>query len=79
MDLPNVRFVELVDNETGRRITLDTSSAAFREAYHRHAVQSDEARQAMFRRLNADAIELMTGQSYVEPLTKFFRARERKG
>ncbi len=78
VDLPNVRFVELVDNETGQRITVDTSSAAFREAYHRHAVQSDEARQAMFRRLNTDAIELMTGQSYVEPLTKFFRARERK-
>ena len=78
LDLPNVRFVELVDNETGQRITVDTSSAAFREAYHRHAVQSHEARQAMFRRLNTDAIELMTGQSYVEPLTKFFRARERK-
>lgn len=78
VDLPNVRFVELVDNETGQRIMVDTSSAAFREAYHRHAVQSDEARQAMFRRLNTDAIELMTGQSYVEPLTKFFRARERR-
>ena len=78
VDLPNVRFVELVDNETGQRITVDTSGAAFREAYHRHAVQSDEARQAMFRRLNTDAIELMTGQSYVEPLTKFFRARELK-
>ena len=78
VDLPNVRFVELVDNETGQRITVDTSSAAFRAAYHRQAVQGDEARQAMFRRLNTDAIELMTGQSYVEPLTKFFRARERK-
>ncbi len=78
VDLPNVRFVELVDNETGQRITVDTSSAAFREAYHRLAAQSHEARQAMFRRLNTDAIELMTGQSYVEPLTKFFRARERK-
>lgn len=78
MDLPNVRFVELVDNETGQRVMVDTSSAAFRAAYHHHAVQSDEARQAMFRRLNTDAIELMTGQSYVEPLTKFFRARERK-
>lgn len=79
VDLPNVRFVELVDNETGQRITVDTSSAAFREAYHRQAMQSDEARQLMFRRLNTEAIDLMTGESYVEPLTKFFRARERKG
>ena len=79
MELPNVRFVELVDNETGQRIMVDTSSAAFREAYRRQAAQRDEARQKMFQRLDAKAIELMTGQSYVEPLTRFFRAVERKG
>lgn len=79
MELPNVRFVELVDNETGQRIMVDTSSAAFREAYRRQAAQRDEARQKMFQRLDAKAIELMTGQSFVEPLTRFFRAVERKG
>jgi len=79
MELPNVRFVELVDNETGQRIMVDTSSAAFREAYRRQAAQRDEARQKMFQRLDAKAIELMTGKSFVEPLTRFFRAVERKG
>jgi uncharacterized protein (DUF58 family) len=79
MELPNVRFVELVDNETGQRIMVDTSGAAFREAYRRQAAQRDEARQKMFQRLDAKAIELMTGQSFVEPLTRFFRAVERKG
>ena len=77
--LPRVRFAELLDNETGQRLMVDTSSAAFRDAYHRQASRRDEARRAMFLRLDAESIELTTGESFVEPLTKFFRARERKG
>ncbi len=74
--LPKVRFVELTDDETGESVTVDTSSAAFREAYRRRALAVAETRQQAFRRMNAESIELTAGQSFVEPLTKFFRARE---
>jgi len=74
--LPNVRFIEFVDNETGERVTVDTSSTSFREAYNRHTVAEADARQQVFRRMNAEAIELTAGESFVEPLTRFFRARE---
>ena len=76
IELPNVRFVEFVDNESGEIVTVDTSSAEFREAFHRDALTSAERRRQVFRRMRADAIELLTGQSFVEPLTMFFRARE---
>ncbi|MFQ5429990.1 MAG: DUF58 domain-containing protein [Phycisphaerae bacterium] len=73
--LPNVRFVELLDAETGRRTLVDTSSAAVRERFERAAAERDEATRAMFRRLDAEAIELATGESFVEPMTRYFRAR----
>ncbi len=74
--LPNVRYIELVDSETGERVTVDTSSAAFRREYERLIAGSAEARRKSFRRFKADSIDLVTGQSFVEPLTRFFRARE---
>ncbi|MCG8408283.1 MAG: DUF58 domain-containing protein [Phycisphaerales bacterium] len=74
--LPKVRFLELLDNETGERILVDTSSAAFRENYRLRAIRSEDKRQSMFKRMNTEAITLATGESFVEPLTKFFRARE---
>jgi len=75
-ELPNVRFLELIDSETGRRMLVDTSSSAFRAAYRDNALQDEESRREMFRRMKIEAIELATGESYVEPLTRYFRARE---
>ncbi len=75
-ELPNVRFIDLVDSETGERLTVDTSSAAFRREYERLVAGTAEARRKSFRRYKADSIDLVTGQSVVDPLTRFFRARE---
>ncbi|MFQ5411372.1 MAG: DUF58 domain-containing protein [Phycisphaerae bacterium] len=75
-ELPNVRFLELIDSETGRRMLVDTSSSTFRAAYRNKALQEEESRREMFRRMKIEAIELATGESYVEPLTRYFRARE---
>lgn len=74
--LPPVRYIELRDNETGEYITVDTSSAAFRDLYQRQARLAAENRLIGLRRLRLDCIDLTTGQSFVEPLTRFFRARE---
>jgi len=75
-ELPPVRFIELVDNETGEFVTIDTSSAAFRALYRRQAALAAESRRLSLRRMKVDCVELVTGQSFVEPLTRFFRARE---
>ncbi len=76
VELPGVRFVEFVDNETGKRALVDTSSAAFRRLFRQRAEEQEAARSALFRRLDAEAITLETGASYVEPLMRYFRTRE---
>lgn len=73
---PKTRFVELIDSETGQWVTVDASSRAFREEIRRRAAAAVAARRDMFKRMQADCIELQTGESITEPLTRFFRARE---
>lgn len=75
-DIPKVRFIDMVDSETGDLVTVDTSSAAFRREYRRRALVDAAARKREFRKIKADSIDLSTGQSFIEPLTRFFRARE---
>jgi uncharacterized protein (DUF58 family) len=74
--LPRMRFIELLDIEKGEAVTVDASSARFRQAYQQRAIEEAEQRRQVFRRMKADAIELTTGQSFIEPLTLFFRTRE---
>lgn len=76
MELPAVGLVELVDAETGERIVIDTASRSLRREYSLSAVGGLEQRSTMFRRMKMDCIEVRTGESFVEPLTRFFRARE---
>lgn len=76
IELPNVRFVELEDSETMERIVVDTASPAFREEYRRRAQSAIAARTRELRRMNIDSIDLQTGQSFVEPLRRFFHMRE---
>ncbi len=76
MELPNVRFVELVDAETGSSIVVDTSDLRLRTQYAERATANVTQRRKTFRSMDADSIDVVTGQSFVEPLTRFFRARE---
>lgn len=76
MDLPNLRFIELYDAETGQTVVVDTSSRRFRSEYADRAAQTADERRRMLRSMDVDSIEVTTGESFVEPLTRFFRARE---
>ncbi len=74
--LPKAGLIELADNETGRRIIVDTSSARWRKAYEQLIDRELEARDRRLRQLNLDCIRVRTGESFVEPLIRFFRTRE---
>ncbi len=76
VELPNVRYIDLVDGETGELITVDTSSKSFREEYRQRAQNAMETRKKDFRRMKIDSIDLFTGHSFVEPLQRFFHVRE---
>lgn len=76
--LPPVGYVELYDPETGRQRVVNTSSRRVRAAYQRAAEQRRTALLSDLRRHGLDLIDLETGGSFVEPLQRFFRARERR-
>ena len=75
-EIPNLGLIELEDGETGRRIVVDTSSARWRRKYQRLIAEFIERRDGILRRSKLDVIHINTGESFVEPLTRFFRRRE---
>ena len=76
--LPPVRYVELHDPETGEQLLVDTTSRAFRERFGQQANSRREILLRDLRRLRLDAIEVATGDSFVEPLRRFFHRREQR-
>ena len=77
-ELPPVRYVELLDPETGERLLLDTSSSSVRHRFRELGRRRREELLSEFRRLRIDSIEVRTGQPFVEPLATFFRQRGRR-
>lgn len=77
-ELPNVGFIELEDPESGEMVAVDTSSKRIRRQFAQIARSQGEQRQAMFRRMDKEIIDVQTDRSYVEPLVRFFRKRERR-
>lgn len=78
LKLPPVGLIHLEDPETGNKVLVNTRSAKLRSRYaqlikKRHAEQTQS-----FRSMNIDQMVVRTDLSYVEPLVKFFRMRERR-
>jgi uncharacterized protein (DUF58 family) len=76
--LPNVGFLELEDAETGETLLIDTTDPQVRKQVTDKAYRQKSERERLFRSMNVDAIEINTGESYVEPLIRFFRMRARR-
>ena len=76
-ELPDVGLIEAVEPETGARRWLDTSSDAVRQAYRETAERVQAERRAAFQRAGIDAVALDTMADWVEPMRRFFEARER--
>ena len=74
--LPDVGLARFVDPETGEVVDVDTGDARVRSAYDAAVSAEREARERLFRRLAIDEVPVRTDGGYVEPLLKFFRARE---
>jgi uncharacterized protein (DUF58 family) len=74
--LPDLGLVRLVDPETGRTIDVDTSDAKVRAQFQRGVDEESEQRRHILRRLAIDEVMINTDGGIVEPLLRFFRARE---
>ena len=75
-ELPSIGLVELYDPETGDFLLVDTASARVRRQYAAFVQERVRERESMFRRMNAQTLEIRTDQPYVDPLVRFFHKRE---
>lgn len=76
LELPDIGLARLIDPETGETIDIDTSDPKVREAYDWNVNDEREQRKHLLRRLAIDEVMVRTDGSIVEPLFRFFRARE---
>jgi uncharacterized protein (DUF58 family) len=74
--LPDVGLARFVDPETGTTLDVDTSDPAVRSQFATAVEEELSARRHLLRRLAIDEIPVHTDGGVVEPLIKFFRARE---
>ncbi|MFQ5953275.1 MAG: DUF58 domain-containing protein [Candidatus Omnitrophota bacterium] len=78
LELPPSGIVKLHDAETGEPYVVDTSDPAVRRSFEEKASRLMAERKELFNSTKVDNIDIRTDQSYVEPLIKFFRMRERR-
>jgi uncharacterized protein (DUF58 family) len=74
----NVGLIELEDAETGETLIIDTGSSEFRLDFAQKAEADNFGLKRAFKLINLDFIQIITNQSYIVPLIKFFRMREKR-
>ena len=80
MTLPDVGLVRFTDPESGDTVAVDTSDSSVRAHFEETVGRERQERTKLFRRLAIDEVAVRTDVPFIEPLLKFFRAREmRKG
>jgi uncharacterized protein (DUF58 family) len=74
--LPDIGLARFIDPESGETLDIDTSDANVRRRFGEAVEEEITARRRLLRRLAIDEIPVHTDGSIVEPLIRFFRARE---
>jgi uncharacterized protein (DUF58 family) len=75
--LPRMGLVSFEDLETGELIEFDTSGPEGR-VYRERVEKRRAEREQLLKRLKVDFVNVRTDRPYVDALTAFFRARERR-
>lgn len=76
-EIPNVGLIRALDAETGQTRWLDTSSRKVREDYAAWYQEHYSHFKTVFAKSGADAVRILTDESYVNALLKFFQKRSR--
>ena len=76
--LPPGGIVRVRDLETGRWIELDAFHGKTRRAYEQRQRRAYDGVRAAFRAADLDCIEIQTGNSPADALTRYFQYRERR-
>ncbi len=78
LEIDDVGLIALEDPETGARRVVDAGSPAFRAAVSRDGAARVEALRARLGSSGIDLIHVDAAGSVVDPLVRFFRAREKR-
>ena len=78
IEMPSVGFIELEDAETGETVIVDTSNSSIRSSFYSQSKEERDKREKFFKSIGVDNINIHTDQSYVEPITRFFRMRAKR-
>jgi len=76
--LPQAGLIEVEDPETKEPLLIDTSHPAFRAQYEESNRERENNLDRLFKSLGVDRVVMDISQPYVEPLMRFFKARERR-
>lgn len=75
VEIPNLGMVAMQDEETGKRIMVDTSSKAVRRNYSNYYRERVDYFSESFRRSGAGSLSTRVDESYVKKLLGYFKAR----
>ncbi len=74
-DIPNLGMVAMQDEESGKRIMVDTSSRSVRRNYAKYYHDRVDYFTESFRRSGAGSLSTRVDESYVKKLLGYFKAR----
>ncbi|MCK4640366.1 MAG: DUF58 domain-containing protein [Candidatus Marinimicrobia bacterium] len=77
-DLPPIGLVKMRDAETGDEIWVNTLDKQFMKLYSDYIGEKREKFSKEAKMMDLDLIQIDTAESYVEPLVRFFKMRERR-
>lgn len=77
-EIPDAGLLEIRDPETHETLLIDTSQKRLRETYQKRLQTHYENLDKLFTSMSIDKISIAADQSYVEPIIKFFKLRERR-
>jgi uncharacterized protein (DUF58 family) len=78
MEFPSIGLVELEDRESGERRLIDTSYKAIREGFSKTSKTQHDEIDKLFKSLGIDKVDISAESSYIEPLMRFFKVREKR-
>jgi len=77
-ELPPVGLVKMRDAETGEEIWVNTLDRNFTKLYSEYIKEKRQIFSKETKTMNIDLVQIDAGESYIEPLVKFFKMRERR-
>ncbi len=76
--MPDVGNIALLDAETGERLIVNTSNRKIRREYEAGIMAENDERNRLFLSSGIDQVVIHAEKSYIDPLVRFFKARERR-